>query len=312
MSLTLRLTSAVESEDPEDFLGQSLGVVFPDDILTQHGDASNALRYTSPHFPKQLHIRLADPDSEDERRLFSHYLWNASLMLAEFIEAGSLGIQLPKPLGCGGRPSVIDNRQPEKMFDIRGLSTIELGAGTALPSMISALLGAHHVVATDYPAPPTMEILQANVAFNSQASFSPSGKVAERIIVEGHTWGNLTGDAFATGNKSQFDRVLVCDCLWMPWQHDNLRKSISWFLKNGSESRAWIVAGFHTGRHNMSGFFDPGKLADAGLELESIWERDVDGEEREWATEREDDGLKKRWLVVAILGKAQSATDTGA
>ncbi|KAF7531178.1 hypothetical protein G7054_g9127 [Neopestalotiopsis clavispora] len=101
MSLTQRLTSVTVTEDPEDFLGESLGIIFTDDVTTQHGDAANALRYTSPHLPKPLHIRLADPDTEDERRLFSHYLWNASLLLAEFVEAGSLGLKLDKPLGCG-------------------------------------------------------------------------------------------------------------------------------------------------------------------------------------------------------------------
>lgn len=310
MSLVNRLESVNEAEQPEDFLGESLGVIFPDDVLTNHGEASNSLRYSSPYLPKSFYIRLADPDTEDDRRLFSHYLWNASLMLAEFIEAGTLDVQLPKRLGCEGGAALVDGRFGENQFDVRGLSTIELGAGTALPSMMSAVLGASRVVATDYPAPVIIEILRANMAFNAQPPFSPYGKVADQVVVNGHAWGSLSSDDFAVENKGTFDRVLACDCLWMPWQHDNLRKSISWLMKDGSGSRAWLVAGFHTGRQNMSGFFDVQKLADVGLEVESIWERDVEGEERAWATERKDDSHAKRWLIVATLKKSQPEGNT--
>ncbi|KAI0168124.1 hypothetical protein BJ166DRAFT_248503 [Pestalotiopsis sp. NC0098] len=313
MSLTSRITTVTASTDPLDLLGESLGVIFPDDVVASHGDATDALRYTSPHLPKPLHIRLADPDSEEQRLLFSHHLWNASLLMAEFVEAGSLGLKLEKPLGCGGGDDdgqvLKPGRLSEASFDAHGLSTIELGSGTALPSIMGALLGAARVVATDYPAPPIMEILRTNVAHNTQAGFAPAGKTApaaEEVAVEGHAWGETSSEAFAAANRGRFDRVVACDCFWMPWQHDNLRRSIAWFLRDDDETaRAWLVAGFHTGRHNMVGFFDQGKLAAAGLELESIWERDVEGQERDWATERRDDGDKKRWLAVATLRKAR-------
>jgi hypothetical protein len=46
------------------------------------------------------------------------------------------------------------------------------------------------------------------------------------VRVEGHEWGVLD-DAFSKENKESFGRILVADCLWMPWQHLNLLKSIS-------------------------------------------------------------------------------------
>ncbi|KAH6655263.1 hypothetical protein BKA67DRAFT_534195 [Truncatella angustata] len=303
MALLLRITNVEVCEDPEDFLNESLATIFPDDVMTQHGDASHALRYTSPHLPKPLYIRLADPDEEEDRVLFGHYLWNASLMLAEFIEAGTSGLQLCPPLRRGEALELGEGRLIEAAFDVRGLSTIELGSGTALPSILSALSGAKSVVATDYPSPPLMELLHANLSHNTHPTFSPLGKPAESISVEGHAWGDLDSGPFTQKHKGGFDRVLACDCLWMPWQHDNLRRSISWFMKDSAESRAWIVAGFHTGRHNMVGFFDDRKLAEAGLELEKIWERDVEGQEREWAIERKDDSDRRRWLVVASVKK---------
>lgn len=89
----------------------------------------------------------------------------------------------------------------------------------------------------------------------------------------------------------------------MPWQHENLLKSVEWFLADTAEARAWVVAGFHTGREKMRGFFDGERLAGLGLEVERIWERDCDGLEREWVLDRgiEDPVGRKRWLVFAVL-----------
>jgi hypothetical protein len=87
----------------------------------------------------------------------------------------------------------------------------------------------------------------------------------------------------------------------MPWQHENILRSISWFLAAGGT--AWIVAGFHTGREKMRAFFAEEAVKAAGLEVERIWERNAEGLEREWVTDRgiEDVPQRKRWLVVAIL-----------
>ncbi len=308
MALTSRLTLTGPPEsDPEDFLSSSLGVIFPDDITNQHGDADHDLAYTSPHLPKPLHISLADPQAEEDRRLFSHYLWNASLLLAEFVEAGTLGLSLEPPAGIEAHASL---SPPVSHFNVTGLATVELGAGTALPSLLSALLGARRVLVTDYPAPAVMKTLKHNAALNVQPALSPFGRIAaDGINVEGHSWGELS-DPLALENHHVFDRVFVADCLWMPWQHENLHRSIEWFLGEGPDARAWIVAGFHTGREKMRGFFDPGTLAGAGLEVERIWERDCDGEERAWVWDRglEDVGVRKRWLVVAILRRPAGAS----
>ena len=296
MSLISRISlTGPPAEDPEDFLGSSLGVVFPDDVTNQHGDADHGLSYSSPHLPKPLLISLAEPTAEEDRRLFSHYLWNSSLLLAEFLEAGTLklsGDEAPQMRGSG---------LPFEKFNVTGLSTIELGAGTALPSIMAALLGAGKVVITDYPSPVVLDTLRDNVARNVELSFSPLKSVSP-VIVEGHEWGNLS-TALAEGNKHAFDRVFVCDCLWMPWQHTNLHKSISWFLKDTPEARCWVVAGFHSGREKMREFFGADALAKEGLEVEHIYEKECDGKEREWAWDRgyEEIGIRKRWLVSASL-----------
>lgn len=305
MSLTTRLTSVRPATDPEDYLAESLGVIFPDEMMIQHGDAADELSYQSPHLPLPLRIRLADPDDEAERRLFSHYLWNASLQLAEMVEAGCLGLELlPRALG-GGRA----DRAAEHAFGVAHKDVLELGAGTALPSVLAALLGARRVVVTDYPAPAIMSVLRENVAHNTRSVLSPTGSVALDIHVEGHAWGELD-TPFARKNKAGFDRLFACDCIWMQRQHGNLQRSIAWFLRDDGEARAFIVAGFHTGRANMAGFFAGDGLAEAGLEVERIWERDCDGAERPWEPVRTDDNARKRWLVVAVLRKLPEANGT--
>ncbi|KAI6093082.1 hypothetical protein F4821DRAFT_222045 [Hypoxylon rubiginosum] len=299
MALTSRISlHGPVTDDPEDFFGSSLGVIFPDDVTNQHGDAEHSLLYTSPRLRRPLHIALSDPDQDDDRKLFSHYLWNSSLLLAEFVEAGTLRLTLS--VGLDGRLSRL------KDFDVAGLDVLELGAGTALPSIMAALLGARSVTVTDYPSEVVLKMLRANVAANAQPETSPGGTVAP-LAVDGHSWGELD-TPFAAANQARFDRVFVCDCLWMPWQHVNLHKSIAWFLKDSSSSCAWVVAGFHTGRAKMRDFFAEAALRDAGLELEAIWERDCDGVEREWAWDRgqEDVSERKRWLAVGVLRKVKS------
>jgi hypothetical protein len=64
----IRLTG--ESPDaPEDILASCLGVIFPDDI-THQGQRG--------HLPLPLELSVADPQAEDRRRLFSHFLWAAA------------------------------------------------------------------------------------------------------------------------------------------------------------------------------------------------------------------------------------------
>ncbi|UNI24442.1 Nicotinamide N-methyltransferase [Purpureocillium takamizusanense] len=347
MALTSRISlKGSEPSGPEDYLSTSLGVIFPDDVTNQHGDAEHSLVYASPHLPRPLLLDLADPEGETDRRLFSHYLWNASLLLAELVERDTLGVEDAElhPGGGNGEDGarVVPGLGEGVSFDVRGKAVAELGAGTALPSMMAGLLGAERLVVTDYPAPAVIKTLRENIARNIRPSLAPTGgehavTPASSALVTGHSWGELPDDdAFLAANRHAMDRVLVADCLWMPWQHENLHRSIDHFLRRrpcgdssssfstslsasasssspssssveaaaaaAAAARCWVVAGFHTGREKMRGFFDEAALARADLEVERIWERDCDGREREWSWDREDDvTVRKRWLVVAVL-----------
>lgn len=157
--------------------------------------------------------------------------------------------------------------------------------------------------------------LRANAARNVGPELSPlpaGHTAAPDVEVAGHAWGDLATAPAAPHHhhhRRAFDRVLACDCLWMPSQHDNLLRSIEWFLAEGAAARCWVVGGFHTGRASTRAFFAAERLAAAGLEVERIWERDCDGAERAWSWDRgvEDVGERKRWLVFAVLRRRAGA-----
>lgn len=217
MNIIDRIESVNPESTPEDFLSSSLSVIFPDAVANQHGDFHNALIYSSPRLPRRLRIDLSDPPSEEVRLLFGHYLWNASLLAAELVEGGTLGLA-----PGDGEEGVAEKRNglrwggetklglPLSAFDIKDKSMIELGAGTALPSTMAALLGAKEVCVTDYPSPALMGTLKANVARNVAPENSPSGTVCPKLEVTGHSWGDLAG---MEGKKHAFDIVVAADCL---------------------------------------------------------------------------------------------------
>ena len=68
------------------------------------------------------------------------------------------------------------------------------------------------------------------------------------------------------------------------------------------------MAGFHTGREKMRGFYKEDALREVSLEVE----RNAEGSEGEWVTDRgiEDVTERKRWLVVAILKKKVGGSST--
>lgn len=76
-----------------------------------------------------------------------------------------------------------------------------------------------------------------------------------------------------------------------------------YMLSTDSDARIFSIAGFHTGRAKLVLFFQ--EAVAKGLEIESIYEEDAQGNRREWMEER-DGGTenvteRKKWLVIAIL-----------
>ena len=161
---------------------------------------------------------------------------------------------------------------------------------------MSVLAGADEVILSDYPSPPVLANIKANAEMNVPKDLH------QKLTVRGHEWGVLTDD-FSKAHANHFSRILCADCLWMDGEHYGLVQSMEHFLSHEDGARVWVIAGFHTGRAKLVAFFDI--AAQAGLETDSIWERDADGNEREWVRERnggkEDATGRNKWLVVAIL-----------
>lgn len=155
------------------------------------------------------------------------------------------------------------------------------------------------VTITDYPAPPILDTIKANVAQNVPSPFQSC------VTVEGHLWGS-TETAFESTHAHAFTRILAADCLWMPWEHQNLAKSMLHFLSDTPDARILCIAGFHTGRAKLAPFFEV--VREEGLEIEELFELDANGQRRPWAKERdggtEHIGERKKMLVLARLRRA--------
>jgi hypothetical protein len=93
----------------------------------------------------------------------------------------------------------------------------------------------------------------------------------------------------------------------MPWEHENLAKSMLHFLADTPDARIFCIAGFHTGRAKVAPFFEE-VVPQSGLEIEEIYEMNANGKRRPWLKER-DGGLenpteRKHWLVLARIRRA--------
>ncbi|RAL00650.1 putative nicotinamide N-methyltransferase [Aspergillus ibericus CBS 121593] len=299
-------------EDSEDLFAAFLPHLFPDDAPSFHGDPGQHLLYSSPRYgdleimvpsyPDQSERRSDNPVNqvEEGRKLFAHFLWSAGMVVAEGVEKADM-------LESSGQLSGTDD---VAMWRVKGENVLELGAGAGLPSVICALAQASTVTITDHPSSPALSgAIGFNMTHNLRASKIPS---PTNVAIQPHEWGILETDPWAVQHKGSFTRIVAADCYWMRSQHENLARTMRWFL--APEGRVWVVASFHTGRAIVAGFFET--ALQMGLAIERIYERDLssareDGSEvrREWMPEREGEGPenRKRWCVVALLKRGEEA-----
>lgn len=113
LSLTelIREIPATEEDSPEDIFASAPGFLFTDDLRNQHGDPGSIIVYKSERFG-EISLTTADPNGEEERTLFSHYLWNAGILMAERVSGQRLL-----------------NHEEERQWSVKGHDVLELGAG---------------------------------------------------------------------------------------------------------------------------------------------------------------------------------------
>lgn len=118
---------------------------------------------------------------------------------------------------------------------------LELGAGAGIPSLVAAILGAQHVVVTDYPDVDLVENIQWNVD-NCDAM-----SVAQRtaIAVEGHAFGAPVESLlahlkhFGCGIRG-FDTLILADLLFNHHCHPQLLLTIQRTLARSASARALV------------------------------------------------------------------------
>ena len=110
--------SAGEEDDPLDFFGDALLTIF-DHVQPIHGEPSALYSYTPPPTAaNQLLLTVRIPPQE-HTLLYAHYVWSAGVRLADRIALGEV--------------------------DVKDKTVLELGAGTGIPSFMSAREGAAKV-----------------------------------------------------------------------------------------------------------------------------------------------------------------------
>lgn len=124
-------------------------------------------------------------------------------------------------------------RYLEKHADtlVRNKTVLEVGSGGALPSILSAHLGARFVVSTDYPDADLIGNIRKNIAEN---------KVGANCAALGYIWGNDTADIEATlrqhtaGECSTFDVIILSDVIFNHSEHRKLLHSCRSLLTPGT------------------------------------------------------------------------------
>jgi hypothetical protein len=115
-----------DTPDPsaEDIFSSALSLISPDDTSTLYGDPGSFVTYRSKRFGDVV-LKLSQPDTEEERRLFAQYLWNAGVLLAEFL---SLSV-VHHTIGRSGDAAHSTSGGTPNGWNVAGEKVLELGAG---------------------------------------------------------------------------------------------------------------------------------------------------------------------------------------
>ncbi|KAF9482842.1 hypothetical protein BDN70DRAFT_874423 [Pholiota conissans] len=167
----------------------------------------NGSKVTSPDDWRSIDIRLVG-----SHPLWAHYLWNAALALASFLDSN------------------VD------LF--KGRCVLELGAGGALPSIVAAKLGARKVVVTDYPDASLVQNMSYNVSKNTTKEES------SRVAVQGYIWGHavkpLLDDLPSNVDPKLFDVIILSDLIFNHSQHDAMLKTCELALAPSTAGNAEV------------------------------------------------------------------------
>mmetsp|Transcript_33633 Transcript_33633/g.44383 ORF Transcript_33633/g.44383 Transcript_33633/m.44383 type:complete len:320 (-) Transcript_33633:95-1054(-) len=163
--------------------------------------------------PKYLALNLHGA----RHSLWGHRLWNAARYLADTFD--------------------------DPNFDLRGKTTLELGAGAGLPSLICALNGAETVVITDYASAADtalVENLQKNIDM-----LRPQIPDNSKVFAHGYIWGYPSEPLLEYLNPSgrKFDMIILADLLFNHSEHEKLLQTCDACLSE--DGTIWVTYGHH-------------------------------------------------------------------
>lgn len=257
-SSTSSITSLFES---------SLALLGSLPVATSSSSIDKPILFDSERYGQfKLYLNSA-VDTYDEIQLQSHLLWPSSPKLAQLMEEGE------------------EAHAVESRIGIRGESVLELGAGSALLSLLAARMGASQIEVTDYPQPGIMDAIRKNVKANLNE------EEQSRVSISSLDWTDEVAlQAMSARHPRGFTRILAADTLWMAHLNASQLKVMTSLLSPAAHSKIIIVAGLHTGRHVIRSFLD--MALEAGLEIERAEELD----------RREEGELGIDWKAIVLRG----------
>jgi nicotinamide N-methyltransferase len=183
-------------------------------------------------------------------RATGHKVWNAAKILGEMLEAD---------------PSLV-----------QGKNVLELGAGCALPSLLAALNGAKHVVASDY-ASSTDQVLVEAMQINIDKLVEQESVAKGVLSAVGYVWGQpiekllapLGEEEVEGKRRRKFDVIVCADLIFNRSEHKQLLWTCRECLEEGEGGGEVLVAYSH---------HDPEKRA-LDMAFFTLAEQEEEGEE---------------------------------
>jgi nicotinamide N-methyltransferase len=119
---------------------------------------------------------------------------------------------------------------------------LELGAGSALPSLIALMNGARSVVITDYPDEPLLTPIRLNIEVNE---YPPAIKA--KAIVAGHVWGKNTEELLGLGasEPQKYDVIILADLIFNHSYQDQLLITCREVLSSSQDAVIWVTFSHH-------------------------------------------------------------------
>ena len=198
-----------------------------------------------------VRVKAARDDYSIPEALFAKEVWYGSVLMAEWLREF---------------PEEVDNK-----------NVLELSAAAALPSIVSAKLGANMVVSTDYPNDNLIENVRNQFRTNALPTYPAEGA---KCAVCPYLWGDenvetvlsfINAESSSLGSK-KFDIILLAEFLWWDThsQHSNIVHSLDLLLSRQEGASVLVSWSHHNpGREDLDmEFFE--KASQTGFHIEHL------------------------------------------